>query len=65
MTLAYNTEMMRIALDNAQTAAQALLCHDIPEWLAYRLAHIRGEAASLRAALDDKDENETTKENTK
>ena len=50
MTLAYDTERMRIALATVADAAYALLrthAAKLAEWEVQRLAHIRTEARSL------------------
>lgn len=62
MTPAYDTEMLRVALDRTIDAADTMMKHELPDWILFRVASIRGECFSLREALD---ENEETKGKTK
>lgn len=52
MTPGYDTEMLRVALERTIAAADAMLEHELPDWMLYRVASIRGECFSLREALD-------------
>ena len=53
MTLHYDTEMLRVALERTMKAAGDVYAHDIPDWLCHRLTHIIGECVSMRDALKD------------
>ena len=52
MTYGYDREQVVIALENVEAAAKAFYRHSLPEWLSYRLAHIRAEAQSLREEIE-------------
>ena len=52
MTYGYDLEMMVVALEDVEDAAQALYRHELPDWLAHRLSHIRAEAQSLRVEIE-------------
>ena len=53
MTIAYDIELLRVALDRTIAAANAMLAHDLPDWMCHRLTHIIGECHSLKCVLDD------------
>ena len=53
MTYGYDLELMIVALENVENTAQGLVSrHRLDDWLAYRLAHIRAEARSLRVEIE-------------
>ena len=52
MTLHYDVEMLRIALDRVVSAADEMLAHEQSDWLCHRLEHIMGECQSLREAME-------------
>lgn len=52
MTYGYDLELMVVALENVENAAQELFRHGLPDWLSHRVAHIRGEAHSLRVEIE-------------
>lgn len=52
MTLHYDTEMLRVALEAAERAATALSTYQLPDWMRHRLTHIIGECVSMRDALE-------------
>ena len=61
MTLAYDTERMRIALATVADAADALLrthAARLAEWQVQRLAHIRAETRSLLAEMNNEEAKE-------
>ena len=61
MTLAYDTERMRIALATVADAADALLrkhTASLAEWEVQRLAHIRAEARSLLKEMTNEEAKE-------
>lgn len=51
MTLAYDTEMLRVAIDRTMKAAGDVYAHNPPDWMCHRLTHIIGECQSLRDAM--------------
>lgn len=51
MTLGYDLERLVVALEAVGSAADALYRHDLPDWLAHRLALIRSEAESLKTEI--------------
>jgi len=53
MTYGYDLECLVIALDNIENAARRIVvAHKVEDWLAHRLAHIRGEATSLKKEIE-------------
>lgn len=52
MTYGYDLETLVVALENVEGAAKAFYRHELPDWLAHRVAHIRGEAHSLRVEIE-------------
>ena len=52
MTLAYEIERLRVALEAIESAAANLARHDLPDWMQHRIAHIRAEAKSLAEQLN-------------
>ena len=52
MTYGYDLEKMLVALENVEGAVQELFRHELPDWLAHRVAHIRAEAHSLRVEIE-------------
>lgn len=58
MTLAYDIELLRVALERTIAAAGDVHAHNPPDWMRHRLTHIIGECLSLHAALEAYD-NET------
>lgn len=52
MTLHYDTEMLRVALERTMKAAGDVHAHNPPDWMRYRLTHIIGECVSMRDALE-------------
>ena len=59
MTLAYELERLRVALEAVETAAATLARRELPEWMVVRLAHIRDEGRSMRECLNEHKEGET------
>lgn len=53
MTPAYDAELLRVALDRTIAAANAMLAHELPDWMCHRLTHIISECHSLKCVLDD------------
>lgn len=53
MTYAYDLERVRVALDDATKAADALAAHSVPDWVAHRLVAFKAEAQGLDAALKE------------
>ena len=51
MTLGYDMERLVVALERTAAAVDALYRHDLPDWLAHRLALIRSEAESLKTEI--------------
>lgn len=51
MTLSYDVEMLRIALERTMKAAGDVYAHNPPDWLCHRLTHIIGECVSMQDAL--------------
>jgi hypothetical protein len=51
MTLAYDTELLRVALERTIAAAGDVHAHNPPEWMRHRLTHIIGECLSMCDAL--------------
>lgn len=51
MTVGYDMERLRVALEAVDSAAAALARHKLPDWLQHRLAHIRSEGRSLLGTL--------------
>ena len=56
MTKAYDLERLRVACQDAYTSATALAQHDLPDWLAHRVQHLRGELNGFLAATDNTQE---------
>lgn len=52
MTLSYDVEMLRIALERTMIAAGDVHAHNPPDWMRHRLTHIIGECQSMRDALE-------------
>lgn len=52
MTLSYDIEMLRVALERTIAAANAMMKHEHLGWLLYRLVSIRDECESMRDALE-------------
>ena len=52
MTLAYEIERLRVALEAVESAAATLARRDLPDWMQHRLAHIRAEAQSLKKMME-------------
>ena len=52
MTAAYDIELVVVECERLALAARAAMRHERPEWLSYRLAHIRAEAYSLRVEIE-------------
>ncbi len=57
MTYGYDLEMMVVALNKVEESARELFLHKLPGYklpdrLAHRVAHIRGEAHSLRVEIE-------------
>ena len=59
MTKAYDLERLRVACQDAYTSATALAQHDLPDWLAHRVQHLRGELRGFLAATDNTQEGGT------
>lgn len=51
MTVAYELERLRVALEAVESAAATLAKRELPEWMAHRVSHIRAEAKSMREAM--------------
>jgi len=51
VTLGYDLERLVVALESVGSAVDALYRHDLPDWLAHRLALIRSEAESLKTEI--------------
>ena len=47
MTIGYEMERLKVALEAVESAAATLARRDLPDWMQHRVAHIRGEAKSL------------------
>ena len=41
-----------VECERLELAANAAMRHELPDWLAHRLAHIRAEAHSLRVEIE-------------
>jgi len=52
MIYRYDLETLVVALENVEGAVQELFRHELPDWLAHRVAHIRAEAHSLRVEIE-------------
>ena len=52
MTLRYDMERLRAALEAAERAAGEVCAHQLPDWLRTRLAHIMCESMALRMGMD-------------
>lgn len=52
MTLSYDIEMLRIALERTIAAAGEVHAHNPPDWMRHRLTHIIGECMSMHDALE-------------
>lgn len=59
MTVAYELERLRVALEAVESAATELAKRELPDWLSHRIAHIRAEAQSMKACMDELKEGET------
>ena len=53
MTFGYDLERLVVALEAVDVAAGMLFRHELTEWLAYRLLHIRADVRSLKAIIDE------------
>lgn len=51
MTLAYDIELLRVALERTIAAAGDVHAHNPPDWMRHRLTHIIGECLSMCDAL--------------
>ena len=51
MTVGYDIERLKVALEAVEGSAAALARHKMPDWLQHRLGHIRGEVRSLKELL--------------
>jgi hypothetical protein len=61
VTLGYDLERMVVALERTAAAVDALYRHDLPDWLAHRLALIRSEAESLKTEIKNTTRKECSK----
>lgn len=52
MTVAYGIELVAVECERLEFAATEAMRHELPDWLSHRLAHIRGEAHSLREEIE-------------
>ena len=59
MTVAYELERLRVALEAVESAATELAKRELPDWLSHRIAHIRVEAKSMKACMDELKEGES------
>lgn len=52
MTYWYDLERLSVTLEQVENAARDMECnHDVADWLAHRLSHIRAEARSFKDAI--------------
>lgn len=56
MTKAYDLERLRVACQDAYASAAEFAQHDLPDWLAHRVQHLRGELDGFLAATDNTQE---------
>ena len=53
MTIGYEMERLKVALEAVESAAATLARRDLPDWMQHRLAHIRAEARSLAETIEE------------
>lgn len=52
MTPGYDLERLRVACEDASRAAAEFARHKLPDWLAHRVQHLRGELESFTKTID-------------
>ena len=53
MTIGYEMERLKVALEAVESAAATLARRDLPDWMHHRLEHIRAEAKSMGKILEE------------